>query len=154
MLRFKEWTFSSNDSDIKHKVTDIRLYSDDNEKIEIEFKPVRIYSQTDSTMQWEDWNFYDSIYIYKTDYEKLILSSIRPLFPVTDPDPNGFGVQECFDLTSINFFGKDDWKKLIDNLAECIETSAEEEKEFYNAVIKYLTYFMEQSDWFCIEGNL
>ena len=39
-MKYNEWTFSSCDSDVKHKVADIRLYSDDMEKIEIELKPV------------------------------------------------------------------------------------------------------------------
>lgn len=152
MLRFNEWTFSSCDSDVEHKVIDILLYSDDKEKIKIEFKPV--YFPGNDAMSWEDWNCYDSICIYKTDYEKLLLTAIRSLFPVMDPDPNGWGVQEYFDLTSLNFFGKDDWQRLIDNLTECIETAEESEKEFYNVVLKYLKDFMAISDCFCIEGNL
>ncbi|MBR5372132.1 MAG: hypothetical protein IK130_07945 [Oscillospiraceae bacterium] len=85
-------------------MTDIRLHSDDAEKITIELKPVSVYPPENETMAWEDWNRYNSICIYKTDYEKLLLPSIETLFPVMDPDPNGFGVQETFDRTSVNFF--------------------------------------------------
>lgn len=116
MVRYNEWKFDSNNPDVEHKVTDIRLYSDDKEKISIEFKPVSVYAKENGNMSWEDWNCYDSICIYKTDYERLLLSAIEELFPVTDPDPNGWGVQEYFDLTSMNFFGKDDWQRLIDNV--------------------------------------
>ena len=154
MLRYHEWVFAPCDSDIRHKVTDIRLYSDDSEKIEIELKPVRMYPPENGTLSWEDWNYYDSICIYQTDYKKLLLPAICALFPATDPDPNGWGVQEAFDLTSMNFFGKDDWQKLIDSLTQCMEASGENERKFYHAVTQFLTGFMAQSEWFCIEGNL
>lgn len=154
MLRLNEWTFSSDDSDYTHKVTDIRLCSGDDELIRLEFKPVYMYPLENGTMAWEDWNHYDSICVYKTDYEKLLVPSIESLFPVTDPDPNGFGLQEYFDLTSMNFFGKDDFEKLIRNLTECMDKSVGPEKSFYRSVIDYLKDFMTISDWFCIEGNL
>ena len=152
MLRFNEWTFSSPDSDVRHKITDIRLYSDDREKIEIELKPVRLPES--GRMAWEDWNCFDSICVYKTDYERLLLSAIEALFPVTDPDPDGWGVQEYFDLTSMNFFGKADWLRLTDSLTACAEKATGEEKEFYRAVLGYLKEFMTVSEWFCIEDNL
>ena len=154
MLKYNEWIFSSCDSNIEHTVTDIRLYSDDKEKIEIELKPVSVYPTDNYTMSWEDWNCYDSIRIYKTDYEILLLPAIKALFPVIDPDPNGWGVQESFDLTSMNFFGKVDWQRLINNLTVCMEVAEETKKEFYYVVIQYLEDFMTISDWFCIEGNL
>lgn len=154
MLRYKEWTFSSSDSNINHKVTDIRLYSGDDELIKLELKPVLMCSPECDSLPWENWNHYDSICIYKTDYEKLLLPSITSLFPVTDPDPNGFGIQEEFDLTSINFFGKEDFGKLIVNLTECMEKADEPEKSFYSSVIGFLKEFMAVSDWFCVEGNL
>ena len=113
-----------------------------------------MYPPENGKMHWEDWNYYDSIYIYKSDYEKLLLPAILPLFPVEDPDPNGFGTQEYFDLTSFNFFGKKDWQRLIANLTECMEKADEAENEFYRYVISFLTDFMAVSDWFCIEGNL
>ncbi|MGX8774161.1 MAG: hypothetical protein ACSW8G_03795 [Bacillota bacterium] len=153
-MNYSEWMFSSCDSDVKHKVSDIRLYSDDKEKIEIELKPVYINPLGNGVLSWEDWNHYDSIRIYKTDYEKLILPAISSLFPVKDPDPHGFGVQESFDLTSVNFFGKDDWQRLIDNLIECMKKADKTEYEFYYAVLGFLNDCMSISDWFCIEGNL
>ncbi len=154
MLKYRKWTFSSCDSNVNHEVTDIRFYSDENEKINIELKPVFIYPSGNGTMSWEDWNYYDSICIYKTDYEKLLLPAISSLFPVTDPDPNGFGIQKFFDLTSINFFGKDDWQRLIDKLTECMKMVNKTETEFYHVVLGFLNDFMTISDWFCIEGNL
>lgn len=154
LLRSKEWTFSSDDSNITHKVTDIRLYSDDHELINLEFKPVYMYPPENGTMAWEDWNHYDSICVYKTDYEKFLVPSISSLFPVADPDPNGFGIQEYFDLTSMNFFGKEDFRRLILDLTECMEKADEPDKSFYRSVIGFLEDFMTVSDWFCIEGNL
>jgi hypothetical protein len=151
MLRFKEWTFESNTS---HKVTAIRLYSGDDELIYIELKPVYMNPPENVTKSWEDWNHYDSICIYQTDYKKLMLPSISALFPAADPEPNGFGIQEELDLTSINFLGKEDWQKLIENLTDCMETADEDETAFYRSVIGFLKDSLAISDWFCIEGNL
>ncbi|MBP5492191.1 MAG: hypothetical protein J6Y08_05040 [Clostridiales bacterium] len=153
-LRYKERRLCFSESDFEHKVTDIRLYSTDDERIYLEFKPVFMPSEDGKDLQWEDWNYYDSICFYKTDYEKLLLPAITPVFPVIDPDPKGFGVQETLDLTTINFFGKEDWQKLIDNLSGCREKADNDEAEFYRVVIGFLNEFMTASDWFCIEGNL
>lgn len=73
MLKYRKWTFSSCDSNVNHEVTDIRFYSDENEKINIELKPVCRYPSGNGTMSWEDWNYYDSICIYKTDWEIIII---------------------------------------------------------------------------------
>lgn len=151
-MRTREWEFISEDRSVKHKVKDILLYSDEREKIVLEFKPVRF--PEDGNIMWEDWNNYDSIQVFKTDYERLLLNPIRSIFPVNDPDPNGWGMQECFDLTSMNFFGKDDWIKLIDVIKITSESVDDCEKEFYDIVVEYLTDIMEVSDYFCIEGNL
>ena len=154
MFRLNERTFHSCDTPIEHNITDIRLYSDDTELIRLEFKPVYMYLMERNAMSWEDWNHYDSLCIYKTDYEKLLLPAIKSLFPVNDPDPNGFGIQESFDLTSINFFGKEDWQKLIEEITKCMQSSNKAEFDFYYSVLGYLKDFMLNSDWFCIEGNL
>ncbi|MBO4687818.1 MAG: hypothetical protein J5636_04835 [Clostridiales bacterium] len=153
MLRIKERRLCYDEYGIDHKITEIRLYSADDEPVYLEFKPVLMPSEDGKELQWEDWNHYDSIRIYKTDYDKFLLPAITPVFPVTDPDPNGFGVQETLDVTSINFFGKEDWQKLIDNLTGCMEKADNTESEFYHMVIGYLSDFMTLSEWFCIEGN-
>ena len=151
-MRLREWKFAFDDSGSEHIVTDIRLYSDDGEKIELEFKPVCVPVNGD--LQWKDWNCYDSIRVYKTDYDKLLLSSIQSVFPVVDPTPNSWGLQEEFDLTSMNFMGREDWNRIIDVLLNRSNTAADQEKEFYDLFIKYLRNFTEVSDYFCIEGNL
>ena len=83
-----------------------------------------------------------------------MLSSIQSVFPVVDPDPNGWGLQEELDLTSPNFLGKEDWNKTIDVLLNRSKTATDQEKGFYDLFIKYLRSFSEVSDYFCIEGNL
>ena len=83
-----------------------------------------------------------------------MLSAINSLFPVKDPDPNGFGIQESFDLTSVNFFGKDDWQRLIADLTDCMKKADKDEYEFYHVVLEFLNDSLTVSEWFCIEGNL
>lgn len=151
-MRLREWKFAFDDSGSEHIVTDIRLYSDDGEMIELEFKPVCVPVNGD--LQWEDWNCYDSIRVYKTDYDKLLLSSIQSVFPVVDPTPNSWGLQEEFDLTSMNFMSRADWSRIIEALLNRSNTATDQEKEFFDLFIKHLRSFMEVSDCFCIEGNL
>lgn len=152
MLRYKEWTCSVEDSDVKHKITAIRLYSGDGELICMEFKPV--HNPPDGVIRFEDWNCYDSFTVYKTDYEKLLLPSIESIFPVMDPDPEGWGLQEQLDLCSLNWLGREDWIRLTEVLSGCFDSATEPEKEFYSAVLERMRKFMEISDIFCIEGNL
>lgn len=156
MLRWKEWEFKSatlkGGRVLRHKVTELRLYSEDREKIELEFKPVNLPENGD--IQWEDWNCYDSLRIFITDYERLLIPLIDKLFPVTDPDPMGWGVQERFDATDLNWFGSEDRQKLISLIEERAQEVNADEKEFYAEVLKFLRGYTEISEYFCIEGNL
>ena len=152
MLRYREWTFKWTDPPVEHKVTDIHLYSDNEEKIMLEFKPVLVHPGDEVMLG--DWDYYDSFRVYQTDYDKLLTAAIASLFPVMDPDPHGWGLQEYFDPCSDNWFGTEDWQRLIDKLTECFDNAAEPEKEFYYAVLLRMRRFAEMSTMFCIEGNL
>ena len=81
MLRYHEWIFHSDDLNTEHKVTDILLYADETELVRIELKPVFMYPLENGTMSWADWNHYDSICIFKTDYEKLCCLRSPHCFP-------------------------------------------------------------------------
>lgn len=104
-------------------------------------------------MQWEDWNCYDSLFIYWTDYERLLVPELEKLFPLEDPDPNGWGTQEYFDVCSLNWLGADKWKEFISALEKKYPTLTCEEKLFMDEIIPIMRGFLDVSDIICIEGN-
>ena len=133
-----------------HKATDVRLYSADSEKIFLEFKPVR--EQNGKELQWVDWNCYDSVFVYKADYEKLLVPTLSKLFPLDDPDPNGWGTQEFFDVCSLNWLGAEAWKEFISQL-EQLGGLTKEEQMFIETLLPMFKGFAEISGIICIEGN-
>lgn len=146
-LRISKYNSNSEPS---HMVTDIRYLSSDDELIYYEFKPVRI---PETGMMYEDWNCYDSFKIYITDFDALLFKTINSVFPVNDPDPNGYGVQKCFDKCSNNFFSIEDWSKIIQLLTELVDNTDESTGEFYKVCVQYMNAYMKISDSFCIDSN-
>ena len=72
MLRYREWTLKWTDPPVEHKVTDIRLFSGNEEKIMLEFKPVLVRPGDEVLVG--DWDYYDSFMIY----QQTTISSLRP----------------------------------------------------------------------------
>lgn len=136
---------------VTHNATDVRLYSADSEKIFLEFKPARM--PDDGNMQWEDWNCYDSVFVYKTDYDRLLVPTLKKLFPLEDPDPNGFGTQEYFDVCFENWFGADSWKEFITLLEQLIPALTAEEQMFIRTLLPMFKGFLDISSIICVEGN-
>ncbi len=136
---------------VTHNATDVRLYSADSEKIFLEFKPARM--PDDGNMQWEDWNCYDSVFVYKTDYDRLLVPTLKKLFPLEDPDPNGFGTQEYFDVCFDNWFGADSWKEFITLLEQLIPALTAEEQMFIRTLLPMFKGFLDISSIICVEGN-
>ena len=136
---------------VTHNATDVRLYSADSEKIFLEFKPARM--PDDGNMQWEDWNCYDSVFVYKTDYDRLLVPTLKKLFPLEDPDPNGWGKQEYFDVCSPNWLGADSWKEFITLLEQLIPALTAEEQMFIRTLLPMFKGFLDISSIICVEGN-
>ena len=135
---------------VTHQATDVRLYSADSERVFFEFKPARMPESGD--MQWEDWNCYDSVFVYKADYEKLLVPTLSKLFPLDDPDPNGWGTQEYFDVCSLNWLGAEAWNEFISQL-EKLGGLTKEEQMFIETLLPMFKGFAEISGIICIEGN-
>ena len=106
-------------------------YGNENEKTVLEFSPCRKIHD----IQWEDWNYADSLYITKTDYTKLLKDFIEKIFPINDPENNE--IIECFDPCTSTWIGKKDWEKLI-KLIEQEKITNEREMQFYNQFVKWI----------------
>ncbi|MDO4943736.1 MAG: hypothetical protein Q4E74_00890 [Ruminococcus sp.] len=131
-------------------ITQLHLYSDKKEKIFLEVIPVRVPENGD--IMWEDWNFYDSLMIFQTDYNKLIVPYLNAIFPVKDPDDGE--IQEYFDVCSLNWLGTADCERLIDIIKSDMEKYADDEKAFLNEFIRFLQHCLTISNIVLIEGNL
>ena len=151
-LRKHTFTRPGNEDSREHLVTEIRLYSLDEEMIYLEFCPVHVSENWD--IQFVDWNTYDSLLIFRTDYEKLLIPALDELFPVYDPAPDGWGLQEEFDRMGPNFIGAEDWRRLMGLLEKRREISQDPEKQFYDEVLSYFEWAEKVSGYFCIDGNL
>ena len=132
------------------KVSILRLYSADDELVNIELCPA---------LMTEDgnvfWDRYDSLRIYRADYEHFMIPVFDKIFPVTDPDPKGWGVQEYFDRCSLNWFGREDWLKISQMLRSKFGNSDnEDERTFCDEVAGYIESTADISTIFCIDGNL
>ena len=136
----------------EHKVTELRLYSEDKEKIFLEFCPVRVPDDWD--IQAKDWDCYDSLRVFRSDYERLLSPLIEKLFPLKDLDPYYGGEQEYFDATGPNWTDIAEWEHLKELLAENSKISTPEEQEFYTEVLRYFEWAESVSGYFCIDGNL
>jgi hypothetical protein len=147
MLRFKEWMNHPGDT-ARYKVVDILLNADDEEKIYLEFQPMHFPPDPEIP------DCYDSFRVYKTDYDKLLVEPIASVFPVMDPNPRGWGLQEYFDICAPNFFGREDWIRAIEAITKCAENASEPEKEFYSEIITRMRGFLDVNDMYCIDGNL
>ena len=141
-----------NDSHRKplYNVTEMRLYSADNEKIEVEFKPMDI--PEDKAVDWDDFNRYDSIMIFQTDYERLLSPLIDSLYPLTAPDTGE--IENALDYCFENFIGSEDRKKLLMLIDEKARTCDGDDREFYGELLAFLKEAEKKSPYLCIEGNL
>ena len=132
-----------------HDVTVLRLYSPEDEKVMIEICPA--YYTEDGNVFWDR---YDSLRVYHTDSVRLLYPVFDRLFPVTDPDPNGWGVQDSFDPTAPNWLGREDMLKLAALIKERCSSADTAEKEFYGEVLGFIEDSAYISEIFCIYGNL
>jgi len=131
-------------------ITKLYLYADKKEMIFFEIAPVRVPENGD--IMWEDWNFYDSMRVFQTDYDKLIVPYLKRIFPVTDPDDGE--IQEYLDVCSLNWLGSSDCERLIDIIRSEMGNSTDDEKAFLNEFIRFLQHCMTISNIILIEGNL
>lgn len=132
------------------KVTEMRLYSERHEKIFLEFSAVRV--PEDGEIMWEDWNYYNPLRIFQSDYERLFLPLAESLFPITDPDSGV--LEQRFDCCSLNWFGRIDVERLIKRIDEVLGKKTPDERKFLGKIAEFLLKCLDFGDIVLIEGNL
>ncbi len=142
-----------NPSDYKmQSYTELRLYAPKNEKILLDFNPLKISSVPDWNPEWEEWHCYATpLRIYKQDYE-LLLEYFDKIYPTKDAFDGSD--EQTFDVCFSNWIGKDDWLKIICEIEKDIENIPNEQKDFFIAFINWLRQALDNTNIIVVEGNL
>jgi len=131
---------------------ELRLYADKKEKMFLEFLPLHPDSKDTDNIRWEDWHCYKyHLKIYKTDYEKLLLSYLNQLFPLKDPID--YTIQNYFDVCFDNWIGKTAWILLEKSIKKDLKLKTKEEQEFYSAFLDWIDTALEETEIIVVEGN-
>ena len=93
-----------------------RCYSDVKEQICWTLHPCKNFGEN---ITWEQWHTKASLYIFKTDYEKLLWKCVTGVYPLKDPTNNE--IVETFDPCFDNWIGKNDWNRIINEINVIIE---------------------------------
>ena len=130
-----------------------RCYSDIKEKICWRLYPCKNHGEN---ITWEQWHVKIPLYIYRTDYEKLLLDYVTGIFPLTDPTNNEIAetFYPCFDT----WIGKDDWNRMLKAMKAGLKRNnnrpSKQEKEFYNNFIEWVERELEWADIIVLDSNL
>ena len=115
----------------KQLYTELRLYAPTDERILLNFNPLKISSDPDWNPAWEEWHCYTApLRIYRQDYESL-LDYFNKIYPTTDAFDGTF--QPAFDVCFDNWIGKDDWLKIISEIEQDLENMSYDKKPFFTA---------------------
>lgn len=130
-----------------------RCFSDIKEKICWTLHPCTNYGED---ITWEQWHTKMPLYIFQTDYEKLLLEFITEIYPIKDPANNK--IIETFDPCFDNWIGKSDWNKILIEIKRKLQKNnnrpSKLEKEFYNNFIEWVEKELEWADIIVIDSNL
>ena len=130
-----------------------RCYSDIKEKICWTLHPCK---NVGKNITWEQWHVKIPLYIFVSDYEKLLWEHVTKIYPLKEPI-NG-EIIEAFDPCFDNWIGKDDWNKIIkvikDKLIKVNNHLPRLEKEFYKNFLEWIERELEWADIIVIDSNL
>ena len=130
-----------------------RCYSDITEKICWTLHPCKNFGEN---ITWEQWHTKTPLYIFETDYNKLLWEFVAGIYPLKDPTSGA--IIEAFDPCFDNWIGKDDWIKMLAavkiKLKKSNDRPSKLENEFYNNFIEWIERELEWADIIVIDSNL
>lgn len=136
----------------KQRYIELRLYAPRDEKILLDFNPLKKSQVPNWNPMPEEWHCYRTpLRIYKQDY-KLLLNYFDKIYPTKDafdgtPEP-------VFDLCFYNWIGIEDWKTIINEIKQDIENHSDNEKEFLSSFLEWLSEALKHTNIIVVEGNL
>lgn len=137
---------------IKQVYKELRLYAPENERIRLDFNPLRISDEADWNPRWEEWHCYcEPLRIYKQDYE-LLLEYFNKVYPIKDAF-DGTTVS-AFDVCFDNWIGEGKWRQIICEIEKDMDDFSDGEKAFFQNLIAWLTTALKYTAIIVVEGNL
>lgn len=131
---------------------ELRLYATKDEKILLDFNPLKISDNPNWNPMWEEWHCYSSpLRIYKSDYE-LLLGYFNKIYPTKDAFDGT--PESVFDVCFYNWIGKDDWHKIIYEIEKDINDFSNSEKIFLLNFLEWIKEALKYTTIIVVEGNL
>ena len=145
-----EW-LPLNETD-RQQYTVLRLYAPGNEKVFLEFNPLKMSGQPEWNPVYEEWHCYPfPLRIYRQDYQ-LLLAYFAQIYPTADAFDGT--PEESFDVCFDNWIGKADWERIIRAIEADMERHTDKEKAFLRAFLDWLHEALLHTDIIVAEGNL
>ena len=136
----------------KQKYIELRLYAPQNEKIVLEFNPLKISNEPNWNPTWEEWHCYAvPLRIYEQDFE-ILLDYIDKIYPTKDAF-NGTP-ETAFDVCFDNWIGKEDWFKVISAIEQEFENISGDRKPFFMDFLEWIREALQYTSIIVVEGNL
>lgn len=134
------------------KYLELRVNAPKNEKIFLEFNPLKMSYEPDWNPTWEEWHCYAfPLRIYKQDYE-LLLDYFNKIYPIKDAFDGT--LEPVFDVCFYNWIGKNDWFKIIYEIERdlgCLNPAA---KALLGDFLAWLKNALKHTSIIVVEGNL
>lgn len=136
----------------KQQYIELKLYAPQNEKILLDFNPLKMSEEPDWNPAWEEWHCYAApLRIYKQDYE-LLIDYFNKIYPIKDAFDGT--LESVFDVCFYNWIGKDDWLKIIYEIEQELESISDDKKPFFIDFVEWLREVLNYSSIIVVEGNL
>lgn len=136
----------------KQKYIELRLYAPQNEKILLDFNPLKMSEEPDWNPAWEEWHCYAApLRIYKQDYE-LLIDYFNKIYPIKDAFDGT--LESVFDVCFYNWIGKNDWFKIIYEIEQELESISDDKKPFFIDFVEWLREALNYTSIIVVEGNL
>ncbi len=136
----------------KQQYIELRLYAPNDEKILLNFNPLKISTESDWNPTWEEWHCYATpLRIYEQDYN-LLIDYFNNIYPTKDALTGT--LVPAFDVCFDNWIGKDDWLKIISEIEKNLQKASEDKKLFFIAFLEWVKEALNHTSIIVVEGNL
>lgn len=136
----------------EQEYVELRLNAPKDERIFLEFNPLKTSDEPDWNPMWEEWHCYSSpLRIYKQDYE-LLIAYFNKIYPVRDGFDGTFA--QAFDVCFGDWIEKSDWLRIIYEIEQDLNCVCDGEKLFLIDFLEWLKEALKHTSIIVVEGNL
>ncbi len=131
----------------------LSVYAEKSEKFLIWLEPLKLCSEPDWNPQWEEWHcYFDPLMIPLSDFKRLSFHYFNKIYPTRDAfdgTPN-----ESFDFCFDNWIGESDWRIITSAVRGDLPIFSDQEREFYETFLDWVTEALKFTNIIVAEGNL